>query len=61
MDESKNSKRTKIFCPKKSETEIISIRLKTDLLDVVNRKATSCHISRNEFIRQALVFAIDNM
>lgn len=50
-----------IFKPKKIKKEIISLRLDTKLLEVVDRKAIKYQVSRNEFIRQAIIFAIENM
>ena len=43
--------------PKKQEKEVIS----TDLLATVDQKSASFDISRNEFINQCILFALDHM
>lgn len=40
---------------------MVSIRLDKDLLDIIDRLSTQNDISRNEFIGQAIKFAIDHM
>ena len=49
------------FLPKKQEQEVISIRISTDLLATVDQKSASFDISRNEFINQCILFALDHM
>lgn len=49
------------FSPKKSEKEVISMRISTDLLQTIDRKAADADISRNEFINQCILFALANM
>ena len=49
------------FTPRKPEKEIISIRIPTDVLAQVDAKAAACEISRNEFINQCIVFALDHL
>lgn len=49
------------FLPKKQEKEVISIRISTDLLATVDQKSASFDISRNEFINQCILFALDHM
>jgi metal-responsive CopG/Arc/MetJ family transcriptional regulator len=49
------------FLPKKQEKEVISICISTDLLATVDQKSASFDISRNEFINQCILFALDHM
>lgn len=51
------------FTPKKKrpEKEMVSIRLEKDLLETIDLLSTQNDISRNEFIAQAIRFAIDHM
>ncbi len=49
------------FLPKKQEKEVISIRIASDLLAVVDQKSASFDISRNEFINQCILFALGHM
>lgn len=49
------------FSPKKSEKEVISMRIPSDLLAEIDRKASVIDISRNEFINQCIVFALSHM
>lgn len=49
------------FIPKRSEKEIISMRIAVDLLQEVDSKAVAFGISRNELINQMIQFALDNM
>ena len=50
-----------LFIPKKQDKEVISIRLSSDLLKIVDEKAADADISRNEFINQCIQFAIKCM
>ena len=49
------------FSPRKSEKEVISMRIPTDILAEIDRKAASIDISRNEFINQCITFALSHM
>ena len=49
------------FIPKKTEKDIISIRINSDLLNKVDEVAASTDISRNELIVQCIEFALDNI
>lgn len=50
-----------VFMPKKPDKEVISIRIPSDLLEQVDKSAAKSDISRNEFINQCIVFAIDHL
>ena len=49
------------FVPQKPDKEVISIRLPADLLRVIDENAAKSNISRNEFINQSIVFAIEHL
>ena len=49
------------FLPKKVEKEVISMRIPTEVLAVLDSKAAAFEISRNEFINQCIIFALENM
>lgn len=49
------------FIPKKSDKEVISVRLTEELLNDIDKYASKYEISRNEFINQCLDFAIKNI
>lgn len=49
------------FIPQKPDKEVISIRLPSDLLKQVDANAAKADISRNEFINQCIVFALENL
>ncbi len=49
------------FIVRKPEKEVISMRISTDTLQVLDDKAASAGISRNELINQMILFALDNM
>jgi len=49
------------FIPKKPEKEVISMRISSELLAEVDKKAAGIDISRNEFINQCIKFALENM
>lgn len=51
----------KYFIPQKIEKEVISIRLQTDLLRIIDAKSAEADISRNEFINQCILFAIAHL
>lgn len=49
------------FIPKKSEKEVISIRIGTELLGDIDKIASESAISHNELIVQCINYAIDNL
>jgi len=49
------------FIPVKSEKEVISIRLESELLKTIDSAAERAHISRNEFINQCIQFALTHL
>ena len=49
------------FKPKKPEKELISIRIDSNLLSQIDTLSGNFNLSRNEFIVQSLLFAIDNI
>ena len=49
------------FRPTKLEKELISIRIEGNLLKEVDSLATQFDLSRNEFIIQAIQFALENL
>ena len=49
------------FSPGKSEKIVINLRLEVDLLEKIDREASKRDLSRNEFICQAISYAMDNM
>lgn len=49
------------FIARKPEKEVISMRISVDMLEKVDRKAAEAKISRNEFLIQAIQFALSNM
>lgn len=49
------------FVARKPEKEVISMRISTDTLRLVDDKAAAVGISRNELINQMIAFALDNM
>lgn len=49
------------FVPKKPEKEVISIRMPSQLLAEVDRRAGEADISRNELINQCIEFALSRM
>lgn len=49
------------FSPKKPEKEVISMRISTDTLKLIDKKAASIDISRNELMTQMIAFALQNM
>lgn len=50
-----------VFLPKKPDKEVISIRIPSDVLRVVDENAAKVDISRNEFINQCILFALEHM
>ena len=49
------------FIAKKPEKEVISMRISTDMLKIVDDKAADIGISRNELINQMIQYALENM
>ena len=49
------------FVARKPGKEVISMRILTDTLDILDAKAASIGISRNELINQMILFALANM
>jgi metal-responsive CopG/Arc/MetJ family transcriptional regulator len=49
------------FIAKKPEKEVISMRISTDMLKIVDDKAIEIGISRNELINQMIQYALENM
>ena len=49
------------FLPKKPEKEVISMRISTETLKIVDDKAAAIGISRNELINQMITYALENM
>lgn len=49
------------FIPFKPEKEVISIRLNTELLKNIDAAAENAQISRNEFINQCIIFAMEHL
>lgn len=49
------------FVARKPEKEVISLRIPTDTLQVLDDKAAEADISRNELINQMILFALENM
>ncbi len=49
------------FIAKKPEKEVISMRIFTDTLQILDDKAADIGISRNELINQMILFALENM
>jgi len=49
------------FIARKPEKEVISMRISSDILKVLDDKANEIGISRNELINQMITFALENM
>lgn len=49
------------FVARKPEKEVISMRISTDILAVIDEKAAAIGISRNQLINQMIQYALDNM
>lgn len=49
------------FTPRKSEKEVISLRLAISTLEEIDQKAAEIGISRNELINQMIMYALLNM
>ena len=49
------------FIPKKSDKEVISIRIDSETLQEIDMESANIGISRNEFINQCIEFALEHM
>ena len=49
------------FLPKKTEKDVISMRIPRDILETLDQKAYDAGISRNELINQCITFALAHM
>ena len=49
------------FIARKPEKEVISMRISTDTLQILDNKANEIGISRNELINQMILFALAHM
>ena len=49
------------FIARKPEKEVISMRISTDTLQILDDKSAEVGISRNELINQMILFALANM
>ena len=49
------------FSPKKVDQIVTTIRIPKDTLDLIDQKSASVDISRNEFINQCILYALQNM
>lgn len=50
-----------MFVPKKSDKEVISIRISSDMLKKIDDAAIKYDLSRNELINQCIAFALENL
>lgn len=51
----------KKFIAKKPEKEVISMRIPSEILKIIDKKATEVEISRNELINQMILYSLQNM
>lgn len=51
----------KEFIPRRTEKEVISIRIDADTLKIIDNAAERSKISRNEFINQCIQFALSHL
>ena len=49
------------FVARKPEKEVISMRISSDVLRIVDEKAAAIDISRNELLNQMILYALANM
>lgn len=49
------------FVPRKPEKEVISMRISSDILQILDDKSAEIGISRNELINQMIQYALINM
>ena len=48
------------FVPRRTEKEVISLRILSDVLQEIDRRAFKIDISRNELINQMIAYALEN-
>ena len=53
--------KNRTFIPKLPDTETISLRLPIELLERVEQIAKKQKISRSEFLRQAILYAMEDL
>lgn len=51
----------KKFIAKKPEKEVISLRIPSEILKIIDKKATEVEISRNDLINQMILYSLQNM
>lgn len=51
----------KKFVAKNPEKEVISLRIPSEILKIIDNKATEVEISRNELINQMILYSLQNM
>lgn len=51
----------KKFIAKKPEKEVIPLRIPSEILKIIDKKATEVEISRNELINQMILYSLQNM
>ena len=51
----------KDFVPIKLEKEVISVRLRSDMLQEIDAAADAADISRNEMITQCIAYALEHL
>ena len=51
----------KKFIAKKPEKEVISLRIPSEILKIIDKKATEVEISRNKLINQMILYSLQNM
>ena len=49
------------FLPQKTDKEVTTIRIPKDILEKIDRKSADYDISRNAFINQCILYALNNM
>ena len=49
------------FIARKPEKEVISMRISSEILEIIDTKANDVGISRNELINQMILYALSNM
>lgn len=51
----------KKFIARKPEKEVISLRIPTEILKIIDNKADEVEISRNELLNQMIIYTLENM
>ncbi len=49
------------FSPKKYDKEVTTIRIPKETLEIIDQKSFEYNLSRNEFINQCIIYALENM